>query len=107
MLVLWYFFLNILRPPVSTRTDTLFPYTPLFLSFLKGSADTTGMVPGGTPPQTAAAFAAGLGSTIGSLTFTNGGDPVPDAANQQVIQVGMWVVRKDIDRKSTRLNSSH
>jgi outer membrane receptor protein involved in Fe transport len=66
-------------------------------SFLKGSADTTGMVPGGTPPQTAAAFAAGLGSTIGSLTFTNGGDPVPDAANQQVIQVGMWVVRKDIE----------
>src|SRR3546814_6628835 len=24
------------RPPRSTRTDTLFPYTPLFRSFLKG-----------------------------------------------------------------------
>src|SRR3546814_18305601 len=26
------FFLRIRRPPRSTRTDTLFPYTPLFLS---------------------------------------------------------------------------
>src|SRR3546814_1516197 len=25
----------ILRPPISTRTDTLFPYTPLFLSLLR------------------------------------------------------------------------
>src|SRR3546814_14489379 len=28
------FFLKIRRPPRSTRTDTLFPYTTLFLSFL-------------------------------------------------------------------------
>src|SRR3546814_20364979 len=27
-----FFFLMILRPPGSTRTDTLFPYTPLFRS---------------------------------------------------------------------------
>src|SRR3546814_9932471 len=28
-----FFFLMIRRPPRSTRTDTLFPYTPLFRSF--------------------------------------------------------------------------
>src|SRR3546814_1252017 len=27
-----FFFLRIRRPPISTRTDTLFPYTTLFLS---------------------------------------------------------------------------
>src|SRR3546814_13289794 len=30
-----FFFLMIRRPPRSTRTDTLFPYTTLFRSFLK------------------------------------------------------------------------
>src|SRR3546814_11538117 len=33
MLLLFFFFLMIRRPPRSTRTDTLFPYTPLFRSF--------------------------------------------------------------------------
>src|SRR3546814_11479766 len=31
--VLLFFFLSIRRPPRSTRTDTLFPYTTLFRSF--------------------------------------------------------------------------
>src|SRR3546814_992694 len=31
----FFFFLMIRRPPRSTRTDTLFPYTPLFRSFTK------------------------------------------------------------------------
>src|SRR3546814_19657709 len=30
----WFFFLMIRRPPRSTRTDTLFPYTTLFRSAL-------------------------------------------------------------------------
>src|SRR3546814_16538708 len=30
--VVWYFLLMIRRPPRSTRTDTLFPYTTLFRS---------------------------------------------------------------------------
>src|SRR3546814_18332659 len=29
----FFFFLIIRRPPISTRTDTLFPYTTLFLSW--------------------------------------------------------------------------
>lgn len=65
-------------------------------SYLKGDADTVGLVPAGAP-RTAAAYAAALGGTIGSLTFTNGGGAVADAANQQVIQAGTWLVRKDIE----------
>src|SRR3546814_18245689 len=34
--VLLFFFLMIRRPPRSTRTDTLFPYTTLFRSQLSG-----------------------------------------------------------------------
>lgn len=63
-------------------------------SYLSGDADTTGLVPAG-PPRTAAEFAAGLGGTIGSLTFVSGGGEVP--ASQQVMQAGTWVVRKQID----------
>src|SRR3546814_9836896 len=33
-----FFFLMIRRPPRSTRTDTLFPYTTLFRSWCSGSA---------------------------------------------------------------------
>src|SRR3546814_11740688 len=33
-LLFFFFFLMIRRPPRSTRTDTLFPYTTLFRSFL-------------------------------------------------------------------------
>src|SRR3546814_1154600 len=32
MMLLFFFFLMIRRPPISTRTDTLFPYTTLFRS---------------------------------------------------------------------------
>src|SRR3546814_20358046 len=34
-LYMYFFFLMIRRPPRSTRTDTLFPYTTLFRSFSK------------------------------------------------------------------------
>lgn len=64
-------------------------------SYLTGSADTTGFVPGGATPQSAAEYAAGLGGTVASLTFTNGGGTL--GADQLVIPVGFWTVRKDID----------
>src|SRR3546814_7039140 len=35
---MFFFFLRIRRPPVSTRTDTLFPYTTLFRSCRAGTA---------------------------------------------------------------------
>src|SRR3546814_9989465 len=40
MLCLLFFFLMIRRPPRSTRTDTLFPYTTLFRSY-RGSVTST------------------------------------------------------------------
>lgn len=67
------------------------------LSWLKGSADTTGLVPGGAPPQTAASYAQSLGGTLTSLTYADGSGAVANAANQLVIPVGLWVVRKDIE----------
>src|SRR3546814_16851571 len=105
----WYFvffFLMIPRPPRSTRTDTLFPYTTLFRSFSVGP-------PGGTRGKRSlrmqdrhgkfaalallAASALALtacshGATRGGLIGGAGGAVVGSATG---------------DRKSTRLNSSH
>ncbi|WP_150126078.1 TonB-dependent receptor [Brevundimonas sp. LM2] len=67
------------------------------MSFLSGSADTSGLVPGGAPPQTAASYAASLGGALTSLTYTNGGGAVANAAAQLVIPVGVWRVEKDIE----------
>src|SRR3546814_1574989 len=39
LVVLFCFFLMIRRPPRSTRTDTLFPYTTLFRSAAHGDSD--------------------------------------------------------------------
>lgn len=66
-------------------------------SYLSGAANTFGMVPGGTPPQTAADYAATLGGTLTSLTYVNGGGAVANAASQLVIPVGVWRVEKDIE----------
>src|SRR3546814_12724718 len=45
--VCWFFFLMIRRPPRSTRTDTLFPYTTLFRSGLFGDQRQEALVHGG------------------------------------------------------------
>ncbi|MGH6613946.1 TonB-dependent receptor [Sphingomonas sp.] len=69
-------------------------------SYMKGSADTVGLVPAGAP-MTAAAFAAGYTlansptATIGSLTYVDGGGAV--SGSTQVIQAGVWEVRKQIE----------
>lgn len=65
------------------------------ISYLTGDANTTGLVPGGTPPITAAAFAAGLGGTIQSLTYATGGAAASTAT--PVVQAGLWTVRKQLD----------
>jgi hypothetical protein len=64
------------------------------LSWLSGHADTTGLVPDNTPPQSAADLAAGLGGQIGSLT-TVGGQPV--SPNQAVVEAGIWTITKRIN----------
>src|SRR3546814_12464369 len=43
ILFCWFFFLMIRRPPRSTRTDTLFPYTTLFRSRASGALSTAAM----------------------------------------------------------------
>ena len=65
------------------------------VSYLSGDADTTGLVPASSA-QSAGSFATSLNGTIGSLTYVNGGGAVANAANQQVILAGTWVVRKQI-----------
>src|SRR3546814_12974534 len=97
------------RPPRSTRTDTLFPYTTLFRSHggkLSVSADAnlgdaTGRLTldGGTLQNTVA-FATTRDVVLGA----GGGTFLTDAA----LNVS-GIVSGDgrLDRKSTRLNSSH
>src|SRR3546814_20501955 len=87
-LLLFFFFFMIRRPPISTRTDTLFPYTTLFRSarmiadiVIKGS------------PVTVLDRLVEIVDTVGPFG-------------------GLLIAKKDwddraADRKSTRLNSSH
>src|SRR3546814_17450975 len=84
--VLLFFFLMIRRPPRSTRTDTLFPYTTLFRSVTIGR-DVIGN--GGSAADAAVAMYFAMTVTLPSRVGVAGG--------------GVCVV----DRKSTRLNSSH
>src|SRR3546814_3397771 len=112
------------RPPRSTRTDTLFPYTTLFRSIVEGGtlqytgASATSdrgftLVNGGgsrtievTNGATDLTFTGLVTSPddagftkagAGTLTLTNGGNDY----------VGVTTVSGGTDRKSTRLNSSH
>src|SRR3546814_12468414 len=74
------FFLMIRRPPRSTRTDTLFPYTTLFRSNLSSRL-----------PK----LRHSLPTILSAQNVIHRGSPYPGG-------------RKDpLDRKSTRLNSSH
>src|SRR3546814_20708378 len=87
-LFFFFFFLMIRRPPRSTRTDTLFPYTTLFRSPRENHAERIERRPG---LDRAAADHAALrkrprAAAGGRARISNG-----DAG----------------DRKSTRLNSSH
>src|SRR3546814_14368297 len=77
------FFLSIRRPPRSTRTDTLFPYTTLFRS------RPTAPVPPVRQWRVTPAMC-WLGSLDGATVFA-------ESCNEG----------RQLDRKSTRLNSSH
>src|SRR3546814_12658057 len=92
------FFLMIRRPPRSTRTDTLFPYTTLFRSSpLYHSA----VLPLRTLPPRFNRYQGG-----GTYVLHVDGSVMHVAAPGQPTAT----MRTDIsctDRKSTRLNSSH
>src|SRR3546814_12504500 len=88
-------FLIILRPPRSTRTDTLCPYPTLFRSF-DIDAQTDEACP----------FVGGAHAVLVQL-LPNIGRRFVEAVFELVPQLFLarMVVRQD--RKSTRLNSSH
>src|SRR3546814_15935127 len=97
-------------PPIATRSDTLLPYTTLFRSFgdhhaadERGDAhpDDRGDGHGGIAqrmPQQHAGFAQALGARGADEVFAHDFDDAGarDAGDES-----------DVDRKSTRLNSSH
>src|SRR3546814_18339358 len=100
--IIFFFFLMIRRPPRSTRTDTLFPYTTLFRSGwdgyfggVIGANDAVEDKPSAAPVHL---VLDGTGHAAGrDIWFV--GDSATDM--QTARNAGC------IDRKSTRLNSSH
>src|SRR3546814_14709751 len=110
-----FFFLRRRRPPRSTRTYTLFPYTTLFRSvFVKEGTVTAGNASGVNDGAAAVVLAGeaavkqhGLKPLARLIAYGHAGvdpaymgiGPVPATANA--------LRRAGLDRKSTRLNSSH
>jgi outer membrane receptor protein involved in Fe transport len=64
------------------------------LSWLEGHADTTGLVSGDVPPESAATFAASLGSSVASLRTVADGRPI--SVDQAVVEAGVWTVTKRV-----------
>src|SRR3546814_17463121 len=98
---MFFFFLMIRRPPRSTRTDTLFPYTTLFRS--NGSMAGPNMHAGGllASSQTVSSWVSDLGSGLHWATGT------ADPALSLFVPLRVGDPLPESDRKSTRLNSSH
>src|SRR3546814_19770095 len=105
MYLCYVFFLIKLRPPRSTRTDTLFPYTTLFRS--------SGMVSGriGQGPDQAHLHHARLcrvaDAGAAGADLDQGLAATPQAPLGAAPQTDLSGRRTRRDRKSTRLNSSH
>src|SRR3546814_14300149 len=93
------FFLMIRRPPRSTRTDTLFPYTTLFRSYIAADRNIVDVIRSYAP----------------GFIFTTSLSPVLVAGalasvrhlKQSDVEREAQQVSAAKDRKSTRLNSSH
>src|SRR3546814_17808812 len=93
---MYVFFLMIRRPPRSTRTDTLFPYTTLFRSPIYGCAGRK-------------AASAGCASCLFPLAAREGPDQQPGArqlhgkgapgrdAEQRVVDVGTLIIVHDVE----------
>src|SRR3546814_10019503 len=109
------------RPPRSTRTDTLFPYTTRFRSALEPGVHALANEPVDRPCPRAERLRAALGAVVAAggdpedlldtLTATSDpalflrGDVYGTRASTLIAINGGGAVH--IDRKSTRLNSSH
>src|SRR3546814_10253434 len=113
------------RPPRSTRTDTLFPYTTLFRSWRigrrvseravlgKAAARALVGVPGGSRAgEKHQRRRAGRGGTIRAQVNRGRGSRADELAavglyRQVNVDAGGKPEIRHADRKSTRLNSSH
>src|SRR3546814_10973953 len=99
------------RPPRSTRTDTLFPYTTLFRS--KVSKDTGRFIWSLRTVTTLASIGAVSGLFTGMLGVGGGFIIVPalgyfsELRMHSIVATSLLVIALLSDRKSTRLNSSH
>src|SRR3546814_6411421 len=97
------------RPPRSTRTDTLFPYTTLFRSAATlhqcaNRCRTVEELKSGTWM-----LVADCGSCTAKAWPRQGDGVLPQSTHKVfgMAEVLACSVEADIDRKSTRLNSSH
>src|SRR3546814_4655733 len=108
------------RPPRSTRTDTLFPYTTLFRSLQSRTGWTTALAAAPSPAR----LLVGNGRKILYVapprlgpwpqpwmlpTSTRRPGPIVEDSETRLMNVPFAPVglAREIDRKSTRLNSSH
>src|SRR3546814_13835583 len=102
-----FFFLMILRPPSSTRTDTLCPYTTRFRS-TREDMDQYSLA--SHRKATAATAAGAFEREILPIAITDAqGDPAWHVADEGIRRDATIEAISSVrtDRKSTRLNSSH
>src|SRR3546814_18842024 len=103
----FFFFVMIRRPPRSTRTDTLFPYTTLFRSggrILSSWLPDYGLVSDAVLClllMTAIGYAVALNRKLAALRSTRG------ELEKLFADFAAATGQAEGDRKSTRLNSSH
>src|SRR3546814_1983516 len=116
LLHLFVFFLMIRRPPRSTRTDTLFPYTTLFRSVLDPYVLTCewvgptcdiadGINARSTGPKKCIHSNTAFDDEAGLLRKRQCWSNAD--ADDHKICVDLFAACENEDRKSTRLNSSH
>src|SRR3546814_14679599 len=118
---LFFFFLMIRRPPRSTRTDTLFPYTTLFRSHTRYAAAPNIHIDLGSAALTDMSYTNGADIYLGDVSsqiyeflksprpclFLNSHGIDPDRDPNFAHWQSGPVISEAGDRKSTRLNSSH
>src|SRR3546814_12085031 len=104
------FFLMPRRPPGSTRTATLFPYTTLFRSQVHGGVTRQVQRVAGIVEHRALRIQRGAQAPAPELAVRIDARAARCAPRQAVAMVGLALVARiqpGRDRKSTRLNSSH
>src|SRR3546814_2743253 len=109
VLCILFFFLIIRRPPRSTRTDTLFPYTTLFRSFLARDDHERRSFRLVFHRRVIDRHLRAARDVLGDSAFHAGRHFVTDADVGEGAAHHHFMVAapRAIDRKSTRLNSSH